>query len=128
MNLEIRLLSPETPDDYLAFFDDVAFTDNHDWAGCYCYFNMFRGTEQEWVARTGAQNRASVAEAVRTGGMQGYLAYADGSVVGWCNANDRTALPMYDSVEQLRVPEGVRVCAISCFVIAPGFRRQGVAR
>lgn len=38
MSIEIKALAPELLDDYLAFFDSVAFTDNPDWSGCYCCF------------------------------------------------------------------------------------------
>ena len=31
-------LTPERLEDYLDFFDAPAFTDNPDWASCYCFF------------------------------------------------------------------------------------------
>jgi hypothetical protein len=36
MNLEIIPLSPNLLDDYLNYFDNVAFTDHKDWSNCYC--------------------------------------------------------------------------------------------
>ncbi len=33
MSIEIRKLSSEQTEDYIAFFDKVAFTDNEEWAG-----------------------------------------------------------------------------------------------
>ncbi len=128
MELEIRPLTPERLEDYLAFFDRDAFTDNEHWAGCYCYFNHFPGTQEQWMERTGAQNRAAVSDLVVAGRMRGYLAYAGDRVVGWCNANDRAASPMYSSVPELAGDGTLRVCAVTCYVVRPDARRQGVAR
>jgi hypothetical protein len=36
MDIEIKKLSPALLQDYLSFFDQVAFTDNEEWAGSYC--------------------------------------------------------------------------------------------
>ena len=34
--LVIKELSPSLRDDFLLFFDHVAFADNPDWSDCYC--------------------------------------------------------------------------------------------
>ncbi len=36
MNIEIRALSFELLDDYMDFFDNIAFGDHQEWSGCYC--------------------------------------------------------------------------------------------
>ena len=36
MNLDIRALTYDLLDDYLDFFDNIAFSDNKEWSGCYC--------------------------------------------------------------------------------------------
>ena len=38
MNIEIKSLSPELINDYINYFDNIAFTDNKEWAGCYCLY------------------------------------------------------------------------------------------
>ena len=40
-------------------------------------------------------NREQAIDFIKSGRMQGYLAYVDNEVVGWCNANDKKA---YDNV------------------------------
>ena len=75
---------------------------------------------------------AILAEEVRaqiaSGALRGYLAYADGLCIGWCNANDRANLPA-DSVigDHLHAPAERRERAVLCFEIATTHRGQGVA-
>jgi hypothetical protein len=35
--LVVKELTPSLRDDFLFFFDNVAFADNPDWSDCYCY-------------------------------------------------------------------------------------------
>lgn len=37
MQIDIRQLEPNLLDDYLDFFDNVAFTDHQEWAWCDCF-------------------------------------------------------------------------------------------
>ena len=39
--IEVKRLSPEITDDFIAFFEGGVFNDNPRWASCYCYFNHF---------------------------------------------------------------------------------------
>jgi GNAT superfamily N-acetyltransferase len=68
---------------------------------------------------------------VSNGTLQGYLAYADGVPVGWCNANNKSAFLRFDFNENLTEficsnGEG-KIKAVTCFTIAPGYRSQGLA-
>jgi len=56
----------------------------------------------------------------------GYLAYVDGRPVGWVNASLRSNYGLYQLVDP-DGPEPRSVIGIACFVIAPPFRRHGVA-
>ena len=89
LKLEIRRLTPDMLNDYMHFSLEVAFTDHPEWAGCCCvHFHWNDKYEAEF--KNGAKSGTDWAvEMVNTGVIQGYLAYADGQVVGWCNANDR---------------------------------------
>ncbi len=125
MEYEICPVSADNAQDFITFFDNQAFTDNPDWAGCYCVFNQFAGTEAEWLATTAEQNRAAALRMISDGRMKGYLAYADGKVVGWCNANDKRVYPQFSQVGD---DGDSRICAVTCYVIDPQHRRQGIAR
>ncbi len=128
--ITIRRLAPELLDDYLAFFDGPAFADNPDWAACYCFFPYAdeAGVTDEggdaFLARPAQANREAIIEAVRAGRAGGYLAYAEGRVVGWISAGARARYP-----QLARLPgDSARTGVTPCFTIDPAWRRRGVAR
>lgn len=122
-NIVVRELSPELLDDYMNFFENVAFVDNPKWASCYCYFPHAPHATEKWPRRTGVQNRAAVSEMIQTGRMHGYLAYENGSVIGWCNAGPRVTMTILDDEEDAET-----VGAVICFIVAKEHRGKGVAR
>jgi GNAT superfamily N-acetyltransferase len=125
-NVDIRALAAERLGDYLSFFDTRAFTDNPRWAGCYCYFPYHDPNGAvPWQKRTAADNRAAMCDCISHGRAQGYLAYENGQVVGWCNAAPRPLYPMLNDPPDVAATE--QGC-IFCFVIAPTHRRRGIAR
>ena len=89
MQPRIQPLAPATLPDLLAFFDGDAFSDNPKWASCYCQCFYEDHRVVKWSERTAAQNRTIAIERGNAGTMQGWLAYVDGAVVGWCNAAPR---------------------------------------
>lgn len=133
MNLEIKKLSVDLLEDWLYFFDNIAFTDNDEWAGCYCmcyHWNKSLNRKKEWDCSKAdaSYNRKCAIDFIRKGKMQGYLAYNNGKVVGWCNANDKKAydnvnfdLPAEDSGKNRKVK------SIVCFCISPEVRGNGIA-
>jgi len=132
-NVVVERLSPATRDDYLAFFDHErgpAFSDNPEWARCYCQFYRIPRA-LDWKTFTGDQNRIAASASIACGEAEGYLAKAGGETVGWLHAAPRHKLP--HAFERLRVdPPDIDVPAreaaiIVCFVIAPAWRRRGVA-
>ncbi len=122
--ITICRLTPELLDDYLTFFDGPAFADNPDWATCYCFFPHFSGGEEEWLKRSAADNREAIIAAIIAGQVDGYLAYADGQVVGWVNAAPRERFGQLTGLPG----DGWATGATPCFTIDPEWRRRGVAR
>ncbi len=121
--IEIRELTPSRRADYLAFFDHDAFADNPRWASCYCFFNHAPHESEDWTKRNAAQNRAAVTALIDSGRMHGYLAYAEGRMIGWCNANLRSSYTTLDDDA-----EGAEsVGSIVCFIVAQPYRGRGVA-
>lgn len=131
MSIEICKLSPALLADFLNFFDNVAFEDHKEWAGCYC-------TEFHWDAELETEHRCSgihkcgrdyAIEFIQKGILQGYLAYMEGEVVGWCNANDKTGYRRL--VERPELWDGTegsdKVKAVVCYIIAPNMRGKGIA-
>lgn len=121
----VQALRPGHLDEYLEFFETRAFTDNPRWADCYCYFPLHDPVEKAWKAHTGLENREAVSACILSGRSQGYLAYRNGEVVGWCSAGPRELYPMLRGEER---PAADRVGAIFCFIVAPDHRGAGVAR
>ena len=131
--ITVDRLSPATRDDYLAFFDHEsgpAFADNPEWSTCYCQFYRI-ARALDWKSFGGEHNRTAARASIACGEAEGYLARADGAMVGWLHAAPRHKLP--HAFERLKVeppPIDVPVhdaAVIVCFVIAPAWRRKGVA-
>ncbi len=148
MNIEIKALTPELEEVYFDFFDNRAFSDGSPYYPCYCNaFNMSKEQiDSELFAKSeiyggGAENwkralRESAVKMVRAGTIKGYLAFADGLVVGWCNANDRmnyyrVGVFDLDNVPSDEKPVGCqekgKIKSVVCFEIAPDYRGNGIA-
>jgi GNAT superfamily N-acetyltransferase len=112
-------------DDWLRFFDHDGFAGNPDWASCYC-LEPHEAPTPEQPERAWRERRATVAERLRGGTTSGYLAYVDGRPAGWVNASLRSDYGLYRDVDP-EGPEATKVIGVSCFVIAPPFRRHGIA-
>jgi GNAT superfamily N-acetyltransferase len=124
--IDVRPLAPSLLADYLAFFDGPAFVDNPHWASCYCFFDH-NPDPDAWDDRRGDQNRADVSDLIRSGRFHGFLAYREGSPVGWCKAAPRLEIPSLAREPEFAVPDAERVGSVVCFVVAPEHRRSGVA-
>lgn len=130
-NIEIRRLTPELCEDWVKFFDDIAFKDHEDWAFCYCLEgHLDRKTQQEWTNTM--ERRKKAIELIQNGEMQGYLAYEDNKVIGWCNVNDREnyryLMTMFEEIGyQTKQDNNLKIKSIFCFLIYPQHRGRGVA-
>ncbi len=133
--IEVKPLGPDRLEDFLAFFDRDAFSDNAWWAGCYCnFYESLTHPDENPDPATPAfapfrdHNRSEKIERIRSDRAHGFLALRDGKVVGWLNsqpsgayANPRQFAPAF-----AEIPDGTGL--LMCFVVAPGARGQGVAR
>jgi Predicted acetyltransferase len=137
MNIVIKPLTPELSADYFDFFENRAFTDDSPYR---CYCQMYQMTEEQ--AKTaldnavgrdpGSVSREIAERQIADGVLRGYLAYADGKSIGWCNANDLVNYPI-ESCNGARFKlssekrEKGRVKIVACFEIAPQYRMKGIA-
>lgn len=123
--MEIRALTPDLASDFFAFFDHRAFSDNPYWQGCYCTFFHRSKKLTEEAARHRPTRREQARAWIEAGVLRGYLAYdGDGRVIGWCNANRKSAFARLEPKDS----DSADVLSIVCFVIDPTHRRQGIAR
>jgi len=132
--ITVARLTPALRDDYLAFFDHErgpAFADNPEWAKCYChYYHVPKAVV--WSSFDGNANRIAMTARIDAAEMDGFLAYANDEVVGWVNAQPYHKL-QHACARLNVVPQPLPVplheaAAIVCFVVAPAWRRRGVAK
>lgn len=124
----IHPVTPERLEDWTEFFDHRAYAGNPACAGCYCFEPHAKDPdvplEDDWphwrVYRQGMRGL------LRDGRAQGYLAYVDGVAAGWVNASLRSAYTLYRDVDP-DGPPAHEVIGVSCFLIAPPYRRHGLA-
>lgn len=136
MNIEIRKLTIDLLDDWLYFFDNTDFSDNDDWAGCYCmcyHWNEALNEKKRWdCSKSNAPyNREYAVKFIQEQIMQGYLAYCGDKVVGWCNANDKqiydSVMLRYTDVNWSNFDKSKKIKSIVCFCISPDLRGRGIA-
>jgi len=123
----VEPLAPDRLDDFLDLFDNRAFADNPSWRACYCFNFRFAGDDAAAAERTGAENRRDMSDAIAGGRAHGLLAYAGGRAVGWCSASPKAEMVQLMKRDWMP-PESERVGIVGCLVIAPQYRRHGVAR
>ncbi len=126
MAVVVHRLKPELLNDYLRFFDKDAFTDFPHWSGCYCGFYDTPGEDWDPTAKAGPPHRAARADRISSGRAKGLLAYADGKVVGWCNAQPRANFVNMRNYSVAVDDPNEPVGSIMCFLVAPGYRGKGV--
>lgn len=123
--VSVHPVTADRIDDWLRYFDHHAFAGNPDWASCYC-LEPHVPAPPEMPERPWRQSRAALADRLRSGATFGYLAYVDGRPAGWVNASLRADYGFYSGVDP-QGPEPAQVIGVSCFVIAPPYRRHRIA-
>jgi len=124
--VEIRRVTGAEIDDWCAFFDHDVFADNPAWAACYCAEPHVLDPAVGDVPRTWQDNRAFMVDLLRSGRCVGYLAYVDGRPAAWVNASLRSEYSLYRDGPGADPPDD-DVVGISCFAVAPPYRRHGLA-
>ena len=123
--ISVHPLTPERQQDWLRFFDHDAFADHPDWAFCYCHCLHADTSVKKWTERTAEENRRAAIPLIEQRRLKGLLAYAEGKVIGWCQAASGEDIPALHD-EPGATDDGTG--NIVCFVVAAAWRRKGVAR
>ncbi|MDD4496220.1 MAG: HAD-IIB family hydrolase, partial [Eubacteriales bacterium] len=136
MKITIKKLTPDLAEDYVHFFDETPHWDNVDEHKCYCVCWASTDHNKEIKEDGGTvKGRREIAKRyVKEGFIQGYLAYKNGKIVGWCNANTKAnCLHSYSwehfmqSVHTNGSDPDIKIKSVFCFVIAPEMQRKGIA-
>ena len=101
-----------------------------------CWCRYFALTGREWSGSTPEERKSQLRARFDAGQpAPGVLAFREGTAVGWCAVEPRECYPRILRSKVLAAagqasdaPAGGRPWSVSCFVVAPGHRRQGVAR
>lgn len=128
MDIKIEKLTPDRVEDYIYYFDHVAFTDHEEWANCYCLESHLSQEENEAMWTEKDHRREKARELIMKGIMQGYLVYDGDDVIGWCNAGDKTGYEplMSNSIFETKKVGRGEIKAVYCFEIAPASRGKGI--
>jgi GNAT superfamily N-acetyltransferase len=93
---------------------------------CWCMY--FRRSARGFKAATAAENRADLETLAGSEPAAGYVAYRDGAPVGWVSAGPIEGYPRIGGSRFYPRTDPRPVWSIVCFFVAPGARRDGVAR
>lgn len=129
MEIQIKKLTQDMTGDYLYYFDNVAFQDHEEWAGCYCLESHLSREENEAMWGDKARRSKKAEELIAGGILQGYLVYDGDEVIGWCNAGDKTGYePLMENAvfETEKIGRG-EIMSVYCFEIAAERRGTGIA-
>ncbi len=133
MDIEIRKLTPDLAEEYVNFFDVTPHDDNVEEHKCYCVCWCNEDYKSKDLS-TAEKRRELAFQYVKDNNLQGYLAYSDGKVVGWCNANTKSDCLKCASWQRFMsyVPleesdTDIKVKSVFCFMIASEKKRQGIA-
>ena len=134
MNIEIRKLTPDLLEDYISFFETDAHLDNPHEDRCYCVC-WSSADDRVGTDYSSPEKRRDLAiEYINRGMIQGYLAYEDDKIIGWCNANTRSDclkctswLRFKNAVIINDKKADIKIKSIFCFTIIPDMRQKGIA-
>jgi ribosomal protein S18 acetylase RimI-like enzyme len=131
MEFTIKELSFNLTNDYLDFFDNLAFSDDNPNGPCYCTSPfMDKITEEKMVSEFGNDIKGTIrryaVEMLKEGKIRGYLAFEGDIAIGWCNAADMESYLAFipDIARQNKCG---KTFSVVCFSIAPEYRGKGIA-
>jgi len=119
LELTVARLAPERWDDFLDLHSEA---NGAGWCRCVAWWVP---TWEGWGDRSQAENTALRRELCARGHNDGLLAYSGNEPVGWCQLGQRDRLTKL--VAQFERDPDDRVWAVTCFLVAPAWRRRGVA-
>jgi len=128
INIEIKTLSNKLIDDYLNFFDNIAFSDHKEWSWCYCASCHFDENSLKKLYETGKENlRDEAITLINEKIIQGYLAYKENNVIGWCNCGDKNNYKHLRNELWDINDKNLKIKSVVCFIVAPEMRGKGIA-
>lgn len=130
MEIRLKKLTRDMTEEYLLYFDRIAFAGHEEWEGCYCLESHLLREENESLDFKDKRDarREKAKELVESGIMQGYLLYDGEQSIGWCNAGDKTdyaPIMAYADFHTMELKPGL-VKIIYCIELAQDYRGKGI--
>jgi GNAT superfamily N-acetyltransferase len=119
VTIRIERFRPGLEGDFRALHSEANDTG---WCRCVAWWVP---TWDGWGERTAAQNAVLRESLCDAGEYDGLLAYDGDEPAGWCQVGRRDRLAKL--VAQLDLDPDPSVWAVTCFLVAPSYRRRGVA-
>ena len=126
--IEFFEIKPDTAADFLSFFDNCAFSEDDEWAGCYC---LEGHCEKHFeIDFTDRRKRRKFAERlVKKGALHGYLLRENGRDVGWVKLGDKADFEAFKDWPHGDFPEKRGTTAsLYCIDLIPEYRGRGTAK
>jgi GNAT superfamily N-acetyltransferase len=120
MKITVSPMNASRRDD---FYRVHSLVNHADWCFCVAWWTS---TWEKWGSRTAQENRALREQLFDRGVYDGYLLYLDGKPAGWCQCSPRDQLTKL--CQQYRLKSDPEVWAVTCLLIAPSYRGQGLAQ
>lgn len=122
LQLDVVPLSGDRVDD---FFRLHSIERGCGWCFCVAWWTP---SWQGWGERTAEDNYKLRLDLFEQGHYDGYLAYAQGDPIGWCQVGPRSRLlKLIDQFGLQQTSDGPEIWSITCFLVAPNYRRRKVA-
>ena len=121
-------IKPDTAADFLSFFDNCAFSEDDEWAGCCC---LEGHCEKHFeIDFTDRRKRRKFAERlVKKGALHGYLLRENGRDIGWVKLGDKADFEAFKDWPHGDFPEKRGTTAsLYCIDLIPEYRGRGIAK
>ena len=110
MNLNFKSTFDLNPEQIAKYFDELDFSHQPNWKGCYCRFYHNDLPFEQWMRRTAEDNRLEMIESLKNHSMHGLMALEDDKIIAWLNIND---IEKYARIYP-NVPEKLKKQKIAC--------------
>lgn len=127
MSYTVKAVTEDNKEIFAEFLGNLDFSHAPHWATCFCRFYFTDCSQEEWMKRTGEDNRMEALQEIKAGHMKGYLAFDNDKCIGWCNADNADKFIRIKEYINPLIKDEKAGC-VTCYVIHPDYRRQGVAR